>query len=57
MTSRKPPHINTYDDDDDTVIIDICYSQVQPDVEELTQNMEDNEDADSKKVKFKIWAN
>jgi len=49
MTSYKPPHIHTYDDDDNTVIIDINYSQVQPDVEELTRNMEDNEDTDSKK--------
>jgi len=27
----------------------IFYSKVQPDIEELTPNMEDNEDADSKK--------
>jgi len=27
----------------------ILYSKVQPDIEELTPNMEDNEDADSKK--------
>jgi hypothetical protein len=42
--------IRTYDDDDDEcLIIDLTNAQVQPDVEELTPNMEDNEDADSKK--------
>ncbi len=41
--------ITTYDNDDDTVVIDINCSQIQPDIEELTQNMEDNEDNDSKK--------
>jgi hypothetical protein len=40
----------TYEgDDNDTLIIDMDSSQVQPDIEGLTNNMEDNEDADSKK--------
>lgn len=39
----------TKDDDDDQLVIDICCPQVQPDIEALTSNMEDNEDTDSKK--------
>ena len=35
--------------ENDTVIININSLQVQPDIEQLTPNMEDNEDADSKK--------
>jgi hypothetical protein len=46
---RDDSRITTYDNDDETVIIDINYSQIQPDIEELTQNMEDNEDNESKK--------
>lgn len=41
--------ITTCDVDDEFLMIEIDRSQVQPDVEELTPNMEDNEDADSKK--------
>ena len=41
--------IRTYDIDDDCMMIDLPGPQVQPDIDELTANMEDNEDADSKK--------
>ena len=41
--------ITMRDIDDDFLEIDLNPSQVQPDIEQLTQNMEDNEDADSKK--------
>ncbi len=48
--SPNPSHVITYEgDDNDTLIIDMDSSQVQPDIEGLTNNMEDNEDADSKK--------
>ena len=40
-------HIATYAIDDDCLMIDINYLQVQPDVS-LLQNMEDNEDNESK---------
>ena len=51
MTSSTTARIKTYDDDDDeeAVVIDLCHSQIQPDVEGLTHNMEDNEDSESKK--------
>lgn len=41
--------IRAYDVDDECLMIDLVDAQVQPDIEELTPNMEDNEDADSKK--------
>jgi hypothetical protein len=51
MTSRNysvnRSHIATYAIDDDCLMIDINYSQVQPDMG-LLQNMEDNEDSESK---------
>lgn len=48
--SSRAFHIKTYDDaDEETLVIDIDYSKVQPDVQELTRNMEDNEDTDSRK--------
>jgi len=40
--SPNPFHIIPYDNDDDTLIIDINYSQVQPDTEQLTSNMEED---------------
>jgi hypothetical protein len=39
----------TCDVDDECMMVDIDHSQVQPDVEELTPNIEDNEDAESRK--------
>ncbi len=48
--SPDSSHVITYEgDDNDTLIIEMNSSQVQPDIEGLTNNMEDNEDADSKK--------
>ena len=47
--SLETCRITTRDIDDDCLVIDLNASQVQPDIEELTKNMEDNEDADSKK--------
>ncbi len=48
--SPNPSHVITYEGyDNDTLIIEMNSSQVQPDIEGLTNNMEDNEDADSKK--------
>jgi hypothetical protein len=40
-------HIASYDIDDDCLMIDINYSQVQPDVGNLLQGIEDNEDSHS----------
>jgi hypothetical protein len=47
--SAMKTRIRTCEIGDDCVVIDFDYVKVQPDVEELTPNMEDNEDADSKK--------
>lgn len=48
--SSTASRFKSYDDiDEETLVIDIDYSQVQPDVQQLTQNMEDNEDTESKK--------
>jgi hypothetical protein len=46
--SHTPFSFTTHDTDDEMLIIDINYSQIQPDIEELTTNMENNEDTDSK---------
>ena len=39
-------------DEDEYVVIDIISSQVQPDVDDLIQNMEDNEGSGYKRVEF-----
>ena len=39
-------------DEEDYVVIDIISSQVQPDVDELIQNMEDNEGSGYKRTEF-----
>jgi len=45
--SSSLPHITSCDHDDDTLIININYSKVQPDIQALTSNMENNEDTDA----------
>jgi hypothetical protein len=40
----NPPQIITYDKDDDTLVIDINYSKVQPGMDDLTSNMDDDDD-------------
>jgi hypothetical protein len=47
--SFNPLHITTCDIDDEYLMININNLQVQPDVEELITNTDDNEDNESKK--------
>jgi hypothetical protein len=46
--SPDPIRISTRVVDDEYLVIDVNYSQVQPDIEDLTLNMEGNEDNVSK---------
>jgi len=46
--SPDPIRISTRVVDDEYLVIDVNYSQVQPDIEDLTLNMEGNDDNVSK---------